>query len=48
MDAEAEENFRRFVANRSTALLRTAVLLGGGDRHAAGRRQRIDEPWARR
>ncbi|MET8826001.1 SigE family RNA polymerase sigma factor [Streptomyces sp. NPDC004610] len=58
MDAEAEENFRRFVANRSTALLRTAVLLSGGDRHAAedllqnalikaaGRWQRIDEPEA--
>ncbi|MFD1311547.1 SigE family RNA polymerase sigma factor, partial [Streptomyces kaempferi] len=35
MDAEAQENFREFVANRSSALLRTAVLLSGGDRHAA-------------
>ncbi|MFF3466338.1 SigE family RNA polymerase sigma factor [Streptomyces sp. NPDC001984] len=58
MDAEARENFREFVANRSSALLRTAVLLSGGDRHAAedllqsalvkaaGRWQRIDEPEA--
>lgn len=58
MDAEAEENFREFVANRSPALLRTAVLLSGGDRHAgedllqnalikaAGRWHRIDEPEA--
>ncbi|MFJ5258887.1 SigE family RNA polymerase sigma factor [Streptomyces sp. NPDC088387] len=58
MDAEAQENFRRFVANRSSALLKTAVLLSGGDRHAgedllqnalikaAGRWQRIDEPEA--
>ncbi|MEU6557228.1 SigE family RNA polymerase sigma factor [Streptomyces sp. NPDC046915] len=58
MDAEAEERFREFVANRSSALLKTAVLLTGGDRHAgedllqnalvkaAGRWQRIDEPEA--
>ncbi|MFE5406138.1 SigE family RNA polymerase sigma factor [Streptomyces sp. NPDC056580] len=58
MDAQAEESFREFVAGRSTALLRTAVLLTGGDRHAAedllqtalvkaaGRWSRIDEPEA--
>ncbi|MDG9715153.1 SigE family RNA polymerase sigma factor [Streptomyces sp. DH24] len=58
MDAEAQESFRQFVANRSSALLRTAVLLTGGDRHAgedllqnalikaAGRWNRIDEPEA--
>ncbi|GGM89251.1 SigE family RNA polymerase sigma factor [Streptomyces fuscichromogenes] len=58
MDAELQENFREFVAGRSSALLRTAVLLTGGDRHAAedllqnalikaaGRWQRIDEPEA--
>ncbi|MFD8424745.1 SigE family RNA polymerase sigma factor [Streptomyces sp. NPDC059466] len=58
MDAEAQETFREFVANRSSALLRTAVLLSGGDRHAAedllqnalikaaGRWRRIDEPEA--
>lgn len=58
MDAEAQESFRRFVAGRSSALLRTAVLLTGGDRHAAedllqnalvkavGRWQRIDDPEA--
>ncbi|CAM5261518.1 SigE family RNA polymerase sigma factor [Streptomyces fumanus] len=58
MDAQAQESFREFVANRSSALLRTAVLLSGGDRHAgedllqnaliraAGRWQRIDEPEA--
>ncbi|MFJ3642332.1 SigE family RNA polymerase sigma factor [Streptomyces sp. NPDC090108] len=58
MDAQAQESFREFVAGRSTALLRTAVLLTGGDRHAAedllqnalvkaaGRWQRIDEPEA--
>ncbi|WP_225828101.1 SigE family RNA polymerase sigma factor [Streptomyces naphthomycinicus] len=58
MDAEAQKSFREFVAGRSTALLRTAVLLSGGDRHAAedllqnalvkaaGRWQRIDEPEA--
>ncbi|MFF4969444.1 SigE family RNA polymerase sigma factor [Streptomyces sp. NPDC001037] len=58
MDAQAEETFREFVAGRSAALLRTAVLLTGGDRHAAedllqtalvkaaGRWSRIDEPEA--
>ncbi|MFF4395572.1 SigE family RNA polymerase sigma factor [Streptomyces sp. NPDC001480] len=58
MDAEAQDSFRDFVANRSSALLKTAVLLTGGDRHAAedllqnalvkvaGRWRRIDEPEA--
>ncbi|MFD7713954.1 SigE family RNA polymerase sigma factor [Streptomyces sp. NPDC059785] len=58
MDAAGQESFREFVANRSTALLKTAVLLSGGDRHAAedllqnalikaaGRWHRIDEPEA--
>ncbi|OAH16100.1 SigE family RNA polymerase sigma factor [Streptomyces jeddahensis] len=58
MDAEVQEDFREFVANRSSALLKTAVLLSGGDRHAAedllqnalikaaGRWHRIDEPEA--
>ena len=35
MDAAGQESFREFVANRSSALLKTAVLLSGGDRHAA-------------
>ncbi|SBT90629.1 RNA polymerase sigma-70 factor, sigma-E family [Streptomyces sp. DI166] len=58
MDGEAQERFREFVESRSSALLRTAVLLSGGDRHAAedllqnalikvaGRWNRIDEPEA--
>ncbi|WP_338898955.1 SigE family RNA polymerase sigma factor [Streptomyces sp. TG1A-60] len=58
MDAAGQESFRAFVAGRSSALLKTAVLLSGGDRHAAedllqnalikaaGRWQRIDEPEA--
>ncbi|MGW0596443.1 SigE family RNA polymerase sigma factor [Streptomyces sp. NPDC002776] len=58
MDAEAQAGFREFVENRSSALLRTAVLLSGGDRHAgedllqnaliraAGRWHRIEEPEA--
>jgi RNA polymerase sigma-70 factor (sigma-E family) len=58
MDAEAQKSFREFVANRSSALLKTAVLLSGGDRHAAedllqnalikaaGRWHWIDEPEA--
>jgi RNA polymerase sigma-70 factor (sigma-E family) len=58
MDAQAQESFREFVANRSPALLKTAVLLSGGDRHAgedllqnaliktAGRWHRVDEPEA--
>ncbi|MCQ9131228.1 SigE family RNA polymerase sigma factor [Streptomyces hilarionis] len=58
MDAEGLESFRLFVESRSSALLRTAVLLSGGDRHAgedllqnalartAGRWRHIDEPEA--
>ncbi|MFF7974745.1 SigE family RNA polymerase sigma factor [Streptomyces sp. NPDC007905] len=58
MDAQADESFREFVAGRSSALLKAAVLLTGGDRHAAedllqnalvkaaGRWHRIDEPEA--
>ncbi|MFD3500686.1 SigE family RNA polymerase sigma factor [Streptomyces sp. NPDC058676] len=58
MNAEGLESFREFVDNRSSALLRTAVLLCGGDQHAgedllqnalvkaAGKWQRIDEPEA--
>jgi RNA polymerase sigma-70 factor (sigma-E family) len=58
MEAEDLDGFREFVANRSTVLLRTAVLLSGGDRHAAedllqnalikvaSRWRRIDEPEA--
>ena len=58
MDAEAQDSFREFVQNRSSALLQTAVLLSGGDRHAAedllqnalikaaGRWHRIYEPEA--
>ncbi|MER5940762.1 SigE family RNA polymerase sigma factor [Streptomyces sp. NPDC001928] len=58
MDAEAQDRFREFVENRSSALLKTAVLLTGGDRHAAedllqnaliraaDRWHRIDEPEA--
>ncbi|MDX2649750.1 SigE family RNA polymerase sigma factor [Streptomyces sp. PA03-1a] len=58
MDAEGQENFRDFVESRSSALLKTAVLLSGGDRHAAedllqnalikaaGRWHRIEEPEA--
>jgi RNA polymerase sigma-70 factor (sigma-E family) len=58
MDAEQQDAFREFVAGRSSALLRTAVLLSGGDRHtaedllqnalvkAAGRWQRIEDPEA--
>ena len=58
MDAEAQDSFRKFVEHRSSALLKTAVLLSGGDRHAAedilqnalikaaGRWHRIDEPEA--
>jgi len=58
MDAAELESFREFVDNRSSALLKTAVLLCGGDRHAgedllqsalvkaAGKWQRIDEPEA--
>ncbi|MEV7191840.1 SigE family RNA polymerase sigma factor [Streptomyces sp. NPDC093510] len=58
MDAQEQDRFREFVETRSPALLKTAVLLSGGDRHAgedllqnalvkaAGRWQRIDEPEA--
>ncbi|MFE9766317.1 SigE family RNA polymerase sigma factor [Streptomyces sp. NPDC005808] len=58
MDGVGLESFREFVESRSSALLTTAVLLSGGDRHAgedllqsalakaAGRWQRIDEPEA--
>ncbi|KPI12921.1 RNA polymerase, sigma-24 subunit, RpoE, ECF subfamily [Actinobacteria bacterium OK074] len=58
MDAEAQDSFREFVQNRSSALLRTAVLLSGGDRYAAedllqntlvraaGRWHRIEDPEA--
>ena len=58
MDAEAQDSFREFVEHRSSALLKTAVLLSGGDRHAAedllqnalikaaGRWRRIEEPEA--
>ncbi|MVO86898.1 SigE family RNA polymerase sigma factor [Streptomyces sp. p1417] len=58
MDAESQKRFREFVEGRSAALLRTAVLLTGGDRHAAedllqnalvkaaGRWSRIEDPEA--
>ncbi|MFI6928878.1 SigE family RNA polymerase sigma factor [Streptomyces sp. NPDC050287] len=58
MDAAELESFREFVDNRSSALLKTAVLLCGGDRHAgedllqnalaraAGKWRRIEEPEA--
>jgi RNA polymerase sigma-70 factor (sigma-E family) len=58
MDAEGQESFREFVAVRSSALLKTAGLLCGGDLHAAedllqnalikaaGRWHRIDRPEA--
>ncbi|MCX5047312.1 MULTISPECIES: SigE family RNA polymerase sigma factor [unclassified Streptomyces] len=58
MNAEGLESFREFVDSRSSALLKTAVLLCGGDQHAgedllqnalvraAGKWQRIDEPEA--
>jgi RNA polymerase sigma-70 factor (sigma-E family) len=34
MDEAEQELFRQFVGSRSAALLRSAVLLAGGDRHA--------------
>ncbi|MFE6893125.1 SigE family RNA polymerase sigma factor [Streptomyces sp. NPDC057694] len=52
------ESFREFVASRSSALLKTAVLLSGGDRHAgedllqnalikvAGKWNRVEDPEA--
>lgn len=58
MEASSHDEFRKFVAMRSTALLRLAVLLTGGDRHAAedllqvalmkayGRWARIEQPEA--
>ncbi|MFH8466170.1 SigE family RNA polymerase sigma factor [Streptomyces sp. NPDC017991] len=58
MEASIHEEFREFVAMRSTALLQLAVLLTGGDRHAAedllqialmkayGRWARIERPEA--
>ena len=58
MNAEGLDSFREFVDSRSSALLKTAVLLCGGDQHAgedllqnalvkaAGKWQRIDEPEA--
>ncbi|MFD0413559.1 SigE family RNA polymerase sigma factor [Streptomyces sp. NPDC127108] len=58
MDAESQDRFREFVESRSAALLRTAVLLCGGDRHAAedqlqtalvkvaGRWSRVEDPEA--
>ncbi|MET8688794.1 SigE family RNA polymerase sigma factor [Streptomyces sp. NPDC004732] len=58
MNVHEQDSFREFVETRSSALLKTAVLLCGGDRHAgedllqnalvkaAGRWQRIDEPEA--
>ncbi|MFI7012316.1 SigE family RNA polymerase sigma factor [Streptomyces sp. NPDC050145] len=57
-DRRGAESFREFVANRSSALLKTAVLLSGGDRHAgedllqnalikvAGRWHRVEDPEA--
>ncbi|MFG2449067.1 SigE family RNA polymerase sigma factor [Streptomyces sp. M41(2017)] len=58
MDAAAQESFKEFVASRSSALLKTAVLLSGGDRHTAedllqnalikvaGHWNRVEEPEA--
>lgn len=58
MDAHEQQNFREFVANRSPELLNAAILLSGGDQHAAEdllrnalvktarRWQRINEPEA--
>lgn len=58
MEASGHDEFREFVAMRSTALLQLAVLLTGGDRHAAedllqialmksyGRWARIEQPEA--
>ncbi|MGW0931343.1 SigE family RNA polymerase sigma factor [Streptomyces sp. NPDC002644] len=58
MDAEDARGFREFVDHRSSALLTTAVLLCGGDRHAgedllqtalvkaAGKWRRIEDPEA--
>jgi RNA polymerase sigma-70 factor (sigma-E family) len=58
MNTEAQDSFREFVELRSSALLKMAVMLSGGDRHAAedllqnalvkaaDRWHRIDEPEA--
>ncbi len=52
VNAAGQESFVDFVSTRSAALLRTAVLLSGGDLlqnaliKAAGRCGRIDEPEA--
>lgn len=58
MNSQGHAEFSKFVELRSTALLRFAVLLTGGDQHAAedllqialmksyGRWRRIDEPEA--
>ncbi|TVL90985.1 SigE family RNA polymerase sigma factor [Streptomyces sp. SAJ15] len=58
MDAEQEKDFRQFVATRSPALLKLAMLLCGGDRYeaedllqnalvkTAGRWHRVEEPEA--
>jgi RNA polymerase sigma-70 factor (sigma-E family) len=58
MDAEDLRGFREFVDHRSSALLTTAVLLCGGDRHAGedllqnalvkavGKWRRIEDPEA--
>ncbi|MEU8794202.1 SigE family RNA polymerase sigma factor [Streptomyces sp. NPDC048643] len=58
MDAAAQESFKEFVASRSSALLKTAVLLSAGDRHTAedllqnalikvaGHWNRVEEPEA--
>ncbi|RFU85530.1 SigE family RNA polymerase sigma factor [Streptomyces triticagri] len=58
MEASGDDGFREFVAMRSSALLQLAVLLTGGDRHAAedllqialmksyGRWSRIEQPEA--
>ncbi|MEU8827032.1 SigE family RNA polymerase sigma factor [Streptomyces sp. NPDC048636] len=58
MKDSSHDEFREFVAMRSTALLKLAVLLTGGDRHAAedllqialmkayGRWARIEQPEA--
>ena len=58
MNADGESEFREFVAHRSTELLKVAVLLSAGDRHAAedllqnalmkvaGRWHRVEDPEA--
>lgn len=58
MNADSENDFREFVDHRSAALLKVAMLLSGGDRHAAedllqnalikvaGRWHRVEDPEA--